>query len=172
MNEENKEITVVEQPQNDSVGRRFPLCLLEKKSYTGFKGLFGVFFWLSLLYFIYGMINLLFWGDTFSEIVWNLFAKPVYFIYHLSLFSFIYFFTWAVIDFKSFKENFVRIVLIILSIIYIIAPMDIIPDILPTIGQADDLVALLIGLYNAFCITKNRSIKKDISILFKHIEDL
>ena len=161
MNEDNKELIVIEQQSNESVVSRFPLCLLEKKSYTGIKGLLGVFFWLSLLYFIYGMINLLFWGNTFWAIVWDLFSKPVYFIYHLSLFSFFYCFTWAVFDYRSFKDSFIRIILIILSIIYVISPIDIIPDITPMIGQADDLAALLIGLYNTFYVIKYRSIKTE-----------
>ena len=162
MNQENNETNaLIPVTPNSDVATPFPQCLLEKKSYSGIKGLLGVFFWLSLLYFIYGMINLLFWGNTFWAIVWDLFSKPLYFIYHLSLFSFIYCFTWAVFDYKSFKDGFIRLVLIILAIIYVISPIDIIPDFTPMIGQADDLAALLIGIYNTFYIMKNNKINTE-----------
>ena len=157
MSDNNKELIISEQKEPEKPSCSFPLCLLEKKSYTGFKGLLGVFFWLSLLYFIYGMINLLFWGNTFWAIVWDLFSKPFYFIYHLSVFTFIYCLTWATFDYQSFKDKFTRLLLIIISIIYVVSPIDIIPDITPMLGQADDLAALLIGIYNAVYVMKNSS---------------
>ena len=161
MDEENKEIALIKQTTVESAKSPFPLCLLDKKSYTGGKALLGIFFWLSLLYFIYGMITLLFWGNTFWAIVWDLFSKPVYLVYHISLFSFIYCLTWAVFDYYSFKDKFIRVLLIIISIIYVVSPIDIIPDITPMIGQADDLAALLIGIYNTFYIMKNNKIKTE-----------
>ncbi|MBR4569502.1 MAG: DUF1232 domain-containing protein [Candidatus Riflebacteria bacterium] len=48
-----------------------------------------------------------------------------------------------------------RTILIIISIIYVVSPIDAIPDITPMIGQADDLAALLIGIYNTYYIMKN-----------------
>ena len=161
MAEENKEILIINQDSSVDSSKKFPLCLLEKKSYTGIKGLLGVFFWLSFFYFIYGMINLLFWGNTFWAIVWDLFSKPVYFIFHISLFSFIYSLTWAVFDYESFKNSFIRVLLIIISIIYVVSPIDVIPDITPMIGQADDLAAFLIGIYNAIYIMKKNKAKSE-----------
>lgn len=158
MSDNNNELIKIETREPNKASCSFPLCLFEKKSYTGFKGLLGVFFWLSLFYFIYGMINLLFWGNTFWAIVWDIFSKPIYFIYHLSLFTFIYCLTWATFDYKSFKDKFIRLLLIIISIVYVVSPIDVIPDITPMLGQADDLAALLIALYNTFCIMKNNKI--------------
>ncbi len=157
MSVNNNELIITDSKEPDKVTGSFPLCLLEKKSYTGFKALLGVFFWLSLVYFVYGMINLFFWGNTFWDIVWDLFSKPFYFIYHLSVFTFIYCLTWATFDYQSFKDKFIRLLLIIISIIYVVSPIDIISDLIPMIGQADDLAAMLIGIYNAVYVMKNSS---------------
>lgn len=161
MCDNNKELIISEQREATNLACSFPLCLLEKKSYSGFKGLLGIFFWLSLIYFIYGMINLLFWGNTFWAIIWDLFSKPIYLIYHISIFSFMYCLTWAVFDYYSFKDKFIRTILIIISIIYVVSPIDVIPDITPMIGQADDLAALLIGIYNTYYIMKNNKTKTE-----------
>ena len=97
-----KEVIVVEEPVqvvpaipavpdiSETSVKDFPLCLLEKKSYTGIKGLVGIFFWVSLIYFGYGIVHFFMWENTFWGIVWNIFSKPIYLIYHVSVFSFMY----------------------------------------------------------------------------------
>ena len=147
---ESKDLVVAEEPTAKPTEKSFPLCLFEKKSYTGIKGLFGVFFWMSFIYFCYGIIHFFIWDITFWGIVWNIFSKPIYLIYHICVFTSMYCVTWAIFDLDSFKDCLVRIILIIASLIYIISPIDIIPDITPIIGQADDLFALILAMFNSF----------------------
>ncbi len=163
-----KEVIVVEEPVQvvpaipavpdipETSVKDFPLCLLEKKSYTGIKGLVGIFFWISLIYFGYGIVHFFMWENTFWGIVWNIFSKPIYLIYHVCVFSFMYCLTWATFDSSSFKKSFIRILLVVASIIYIISPVDAVPDFTPIVGQADDLVALIVGILNAIALFKSK----------------
>ena len=96
------------------------------------------------------------WENTFWGIVWNIFSKPIYLIYHVSVFSFMYCLTWATFDSSSFKKSFIRILLVVASIIYIISPVDAVPDFTPIVGQADDLVALIVGILNAIALFKSK----------------
>lgn len=156
-NDREKELIVVEESQAKVPEKAFPLCLLDKNSYIGIKGLVGIFFWFALIYFGYGIVHFFMWDNTFWGIVWNIFSKPIYLIYHICVFSFMYCLTWAVFDLSSFKKSLTRIILVVASIIYIISPVDAIPDLTPFIGQADDLLALIIGIVNAIALMKNKT---------------
>ena len=159
METENKDLIVIQQnTTNEPLRVSFPFCLFKLQSYKGINALFGIFFWLSVVYFIYGIANLFIWNNTFFGILWNFFTKPIYLIYHICVFSFVYCVTWAVFDLVSFKNCVIRLLLIIASIVYVILPADIIPDITPFLGQADDIVAIIIGLTNAISLFKNRTI--------------
>ena len=157
MNDENTKELIVTTTNNPTIAQKpFPTCLLDINSYTGIKGLVGIFCWIGCLYFIYGLIHLLMWESTFWGIVWNIFTKPIYFIYHFSVFSFIYCLTWATFELQSFKQCLGRIIIIIICIIYMFSPIDAIPDLTPIIGQTDDLLALIIAIFNAVSIFKNK----------------
>lgn len=51
---------------------------------------------------------------------------------------------------KFFKENW----LIILAIIYLIWPIDIIPDVVPVAGQTDDSILLVIEMIRRWYLRK------------------
>lgn len=53
-------------------------------------------------------------------------------------------------NFNFIKENY----LLILAILYIISPIDIIPDILPIAGYGDDLFVLIMTLVYKYYIHK------------------
>jgi len=48
----------------------------------------------------------------------------------------------------DFKVSSKSLMLIVLGLVYFVSPLDIIPDIMPVIGYADDL-SVLIAVYNA-----------------------
>ena len=54
---------------------------------------------------------------------------------------------------KFFKENW----LIILAIIYLIWPIDIIPDIVPVAGQTDDAVLLAIEMIRRWYVNRGKT---------------
>jgi|GEM_PF-980580 uncharacterized membrane protein YkvA (DUF1232 family) len=49
------------------------------------------------------------------------------------------------------------------SIIYVVSPIDLIPDIIPAIGWLDDLIVITIGLNALFDDTKDKYIRKAVS---------
>ena len=52
-NDREKELIVVEESQAKVPEKAFPLCLLDKNSYIGIKGLFGILFWFALIKSLY-----------------------------------------------------------------------------------------------------------------------
>ncbi len=162
METDNKKLVIVQQTiPNENLKISFPFCLFSLKSYVGIKALFGIFFWLSVIYFLYGIVHFFIWDSTFWGILWNFFSKPIYLIYHICVFTLFYCMTWAIFDIVSFKNCVIRLLLIIASIVYVILPADIIPDITPFLGQADDIVAIIIGLTNAISLIKNKPLTNE-----------
>ena len=125
-------------------------CLLNKESYTGSKSFVAVLFLCEVLYFLSGLYHFLTWQS--SWFVFELMSKPLYLLYHIGLFSFMYCVTWAVFELNSFKASFLRFLGIIAAIVYVCLPADLIPDFLPIIGQIDDLIAVAFGIYNAIAL--------------------
>ena len=50
--------------------------------------------------------------------------------------------------------------LLILAIIYILLPVDLIPDWIPIVGKADDVTLIVISLIKSYLDNKTRSEKK------------
>jgi uncharacterized membrane protein YkvA (DUF1232 family) len=57
---------------------------------------------------------------------------------------------------KFIKENW----LLIIAILYLIFPLDLIPDIIPVIGMADDTALLVVELIRRIVSKKNSSSKE------------
>lgn len=154
----NNEAEVRELVAVEDSSMRFPQCLLNKNSYTGVKGLVGIGFWLGCVYFLYGICNFFLWGGTFWSFLFDFITKPFYLMYHIVIFSTIYCFSWSIFDFQHFKNSFLKFLGIVLPIVYLCLPLDIIPDIIPVFGQADDVIAVIIGLINVFALSKGYKI--------------
>ncbi len=50
------------------------------------------------------------------------------------------------------KGNLPKIVVVIVAIIYVISPIDVVPDLIPFVGYLDDVIVGLVGLKNAVSI--------------------
>ncbi|WP_414756198.1 YkvA family protein [Anabaena sp. CCY 9910] len=143
----------------------FPITLFYFKKYDGCKALVVFLFALSSIYFFSGFIGFLidhnkwvhdlfygkpevviaskqwweFWkGDNLITNVVNSTLSYIDIVFRLFIFLCAYCLTWATFDPKNIEGYIMGLINTSLGIIYLLSPLDIIPDILPVIGSLDD----------------------------------
>lgn len=104
----------------------------------------------GLAYFCLGAITLLTWQNSWW--VPDTALKVVYAIWYTIAFLMSYSMAWMLFDPARAFAAASNLMLIAIGVIFIVSPLDIVPDVLPLIGVFDDIVAgggmILIGVLN------------------------
>lgn len=114
----------------------FPRNLIQFEHYDGAKCLV-VFLFLLALYFFF---SVLFEESGSWYEVWKYVTQPIKFIASLSGLIVAYLVLWLTFDRKSIEGYALSIFSFVIGIVYIILPIDAIPDAIPFFGQLDDIV--------------------------------
>ncbi len=130
---------------------RFPQSAMDWQQYDGAR-LFAAFvFLLSAIYFVYGFFAPQSWfGWVVSHIplIGSVFDLSCI-LWRLSLLALGYFLLWFTFDRKAITGYAMAALPFFFAALYWIAPIDFIPDMVPVMGQVDDLTicsgSLLIG---------------------------
>lgn len=128
--------------------KSFPLAMFEFRNYDGGKAFAAILFLLTCLYFVSGMWTLFSWEDKWWRP--DFAFKFGYFLYHLFVFTIIYCVLWLAFDKRGIEGFVLSLFSTLLGIIYIISPIDFIPDPIPVIGAWDDVIvgvsSIILGL--------------------------
>lgn len=105
---------------------------------------------LGLAYFCLGAFTLLTWENSWW--VPDTALKAVYAIWYSIAFLMSYCIAWMLFDPVRAFAAASNLMLIALGVIFVVSPLDIVPDVLPLIGIFDDIIAgggmILIGVLN------------------------
>jgi len=128
--------------------KSFPQALFEFKNYDGGKAFAALLFLLTCLYFGSGLWALFCWEDKWWRP--DFAFKFGYFLYHLFVFTIIYCVLWLAFDKRGIEGFVLSLFSTLLGIIYIISPIDFIPDPIPVVGAWDDVIvgvgSIILGL--------------------------
>lgn len=143
--------------QLDSAALQFPHTALLWKNYDGARFLAAFLFALSAIYFVYGFFAPQGWfGWVISRIplLGSAFGLSC-FLWRLSLLTLGYFFLWFTFDRKAIAGYAIAALPFLFASIYLVAPIDFIPDVVPVMGQVDDLTICLGSLLVGTKLWKN-----------------
>jgi uncharacterized membrane protein YkvA (DUF1232 family) len=116
----------------------FPAILLDFNSYDGMKTLVAFIFILTILYFTSGLISLVFWEDKWW---WpDTVHKTAIFSFRLFVLVIVYCITWLTFDRRSLEGYIFAIFSFVFGVVYIITPLDFIPDFVPALSAIDDAI--------------------------------
>jgi uncharacterized membrane protein YkvA (DUF1232 family) len=116
----------------------FPMAMLDLRNFDGAKVFALIIFLLSVFYFVSGLKTLFLWEDSW----WtpDVAMKIVYFCYYLLVFTLVYCFTWLVFDKKGIEGYTLAMFNTVLGIIYVLSPVDFVPEVIPLAGSLDDVI--------------------------------
>ncbi len=147
----------------------FPQALLKFRSYDGAKTFAAFMFVLGCIYFSSGLFNLFSWQNKWWRPDFPM--KFSYFLYHIFIFTIVYCFAWIVFDRRGIEGYALSIFSILVGVIYVLSPLDFIPDMIPTIGLVDDisigLGGILLGIRSWMNSRKKSLVTNEISILLE-----
>ncbi len=116
----------------------FPMAVFNFRNYDGGKALALLLFVLATVYFLSGLKNVLFWEDSWWKP--DFVMKLTYFLYHLLVFTLVYCLTWLVFDKRGIEGYALAIFSTLLGIIYVLSPIDFVPEAIPLVGSFDDVI--------------------------------
>ena len=124
---------------------KYPFCLVQFRQYHGIRPVFGVLFLLGLIYFLGGIWGFLSWENSWWRP--DSVARPLFILYHLLVFALIYCITWMIFDRRTIEGYVFSLFSIVLGVVYLLSPIDIIPDVMPVIGTWDDLFISFVSIF-------------------------
>jgi uncharacterized membrane protein YkvA (DUF1232 family) len=127
----------------------FPRAVFDFRNYTPARALGLVLLLANLAYLGLGVGTYSQWTDTW----WRPDAalKVMYMAYHVLLFAVVTGVCWLLYDRRTVEGYILSVVSTVFGALYFLSPIDLVPDMVPVAGQADDLViggsSVLLGLY-------------------------
>lgn len=150
--------------------KSFPFVMLNIKSYDGLKILVLMVFLFGCWYFASGLIKLFTWQDKWY--IPDTAVKTIYFFYHIFLFTIIYCFTWLIFDRKSIEGYVLSLFSIVFGIVYVLSPVDFVPEAIPFIGSFDDLLvgsgSIMVGVRSWYNSKNRLSLSSELSKLIEN----
>jgi uncharacterized membrane protein YkvA (DUF1232 family) len=129
----------VENRQIDFVApKAFPIAMLDFRQYDGAKAFALLIFCLACIYFASGLKNIFMWEDSWWKP--DTVMQITYFLYHLLVFTIVYCLTWLVFDKRGIEGYALALFSTLLGIIYVLSPVDFIPEAIPLAGSLDDVI--------------------------------
>lgn len=116
----------------------FPHAVLDFRNYTPARALGLLLLLLNLAYLGFGLGNYWSWTEQWWRPDSAL--KAVYLGYHLLLFVIVTGICWLVYDRRRVEGYILSFFSLVFGILYLLSPIDMVPDMVPVAGQADDLV--------------------------------
>lgn len=114
----------------------FPRNMLHFRQYDGMKTFVAFIFALSLCYFSTGMWALFIWENSWW---WpDSIHKAGFFGFHFLILTIAYCIAWLTFDRASLEGYVISILSFVLGVVYIITPLDFIPDAIPGLSMIDD----------------------------------
>lgn len=147
--------------------KAFPANMLEVGSYDGMKTFVVFIFMLALWYFISGIFKIQNWDN--SWLLPDALLKTATFMSRLFILTLAYCVAWLTFDKRSLEGYVFSIISFALGIVYIISPLDFIPDMVPGIGMIDDVFVGGGSIWAAIISFNKSKIKKENS---KRVIDL
>lgn len=141
----------------------FPLAVFDYRNYTPARAVGLLLLIANLAYLGMGIGSYSKW----TEVWWrpDTVVKNLYLGYHLLLFAVVTGICWLLYDRRSIEGYILSFLGAVFGVLYVLSPIDLVPDMVPVAGQADDLVvggsSILLGLFGWFRnMRKNARVKK------------
>lgn len=138
--------------------RPFPMAMFDFRRYDAVKFFAAIVFFLGSLYLVNGVLSLMFEKPPWWSHIWivgwffDTTLNIARFTARFVIFSICYLLAWLAFEPRSFKAYATSALTAVFGIVYMLAPLDIIPDALPGLGTLDDAT---VGLGSIFIAIKS-----------------
>lgn len=145
----------------------FPQALFKIREYDGAKVFIAIIFILSCIYFITGLLTFFNWTNAWWRP--DFAVKLMYLGYHLSVFTIVFCLAWLVFDRRGIEGYLLSIFSFVIGLVYIVSPIDFVPEVLPIVGSMDDAVvgsgSMILGVTSWVKNKQKRVTSKEIAEL-------